>query len=256
MPMIQYLDINGVHLRYEKSGEGTPFILLHGWGCNLETVRSIAKTASTFHEVYNIDLPGFGESSEPSSVWGVEEYTTLIETFIQTLGLENPIIAGHSFGGRIGILLSSRNQVKKLILIDAAGVKPKRKLKYYFKVYRYKTAKLIVKTVLSKSRADRVIDSMRSKKGSADYNAASPMMKTILSKVVNEDLKHVMNSIKAPTLLIWGENDTATPIGDAKIMEKLIPEAGLVTFENAGHYSFLDNPYGFNAVLTSFLKSK
>ena len=81
------------------------------------------------------------------------------------------------------------------------------------------------------------------------------MMKRILSKVVNEDLKHVMPLIKAPTLLIWGENDTATPIGDAKIMEKLIPNAGLVSFPGCGHYSFLDNPIQFAAVLRSFLKS-
>jgi pimeloyl-ACP methyl ester carboxylesterase len=80
-------------------------------------------------------------------------------------------------------------------------------------------------------------------------------MRAILSKVVNEDLKHVMPNIKAPTLLIWGENDTATPLSDAKTMEKLIPDAGLVSFAGCGHYSFLDNPVQFAAVLTSFLKS-
>ena len=81
------------------------------------------------------------------------------------------------------------------------------------------------------------------------------MMRAILSKVVNEDLKNVMPLIKAPTLLIWGENDTATPLKDAKIMEKIIPNAGLVSFPGCGHYSFLDNPMGFSAVLQSFLKS-
>ncbi len=82
------------------------------------------------------------------------------------------------------------------------------------------------------------------------------MMRAILSKVVNEDLKHLMPLISAPTLLIWGENDTATPIGDAKIMEQLIPGSGLVSFPGCGHYSFLDNPVQFAAVLRSFLKSK
>ena len=82
---------------------------------------------------------------------------------------------------------------------------------------------------------------------------ASPMMRSILVKVVNEDLKHVMPSINVPTLLIWGENDTATPLRDAKIMERLIPDAGLVSFPGCGHYSFLDNPYQFAAVLRSFI---
>ena len=79
------------------------------------------------------------------------------------------------------------------------------------------------------------------------------MMRAILSKVVNEDLKSVMPKIACPTLLIWGANDTATPLADAKIMEKLIPDAGLVSFDGVGHYSFLENPYQFAAVLKSFL---
>ena len=78
----------------------------------------------------------------------------------------------------------------------------------------------------------------------------------ILSKCVNEDLKHVMPLIKAPTLLIWGENDTATPLSDAKTMEKLIPDAGLVSFPGCGHYSFLDNPVGYKAVIKEFLKNE
>ena len=74
-----------------------------------------------------------------------------------------------------------------------------------------------------------------------------------MSRVVNEDLCHLMPEIKAPTLLIWGTNDTATPLADAKKMEKLIPGASLVAFEGAGHYSFLDRPAQFAAVLRSFL---
>ena len=78
-------------------------------------------------------------------------------------------------------------------------------------------------------------------------------MRAILSRVVNEDLKHLMPSIKCPTLLIWGENDTATPLADAKVMERLIPDAGLVSFAGCGHYSFLDNPLQYRAVLLNFL---
>jgi pimeloyl-ACP methyl ester carboxylesterase len=72
---------------------------------------------------------------------------------------------------------------------------------------------------------------------------------------VNEDLKQVMPKIACPTLLIWGENDTATPLSDAKEMEKLIPDAGLVSFPGCGHYSFLDNPYQFASVLRSFINA-
>ena len=116
--------------------------------------------------------------------------------------------------------------------------------------------KHIVLALYGKEKGETVLNKIRAKKGSSDYSNSTPKMRAILSKVVNEDLKHVMPSIKCHTLLIWGEKDTATPIGDAKIMEKLIPDAGLVSFPNAGHYSFLDNAFQYQAVLRSFLKKE
>lgn len=249
------IQLLGLNFHYTVQGEGAPIILMHGWGCNLTTLQSVEKVAMENHKVYNVDFPGFGESHEPSQVWGVEEYTQLIEQFVKAENIENPILLGHSFGGRVGILYSSRNKVNKLILVDAAGVKPRRSLKYYFKVYTYKLGKKLMPLIYGKERAQQRIDAMRAKRGSSDYNNSSPMMRAILSKVVNEDLKEKMPLIKAPTLLIWGENDTATPLRDAKIMEKLIPNAGLVSFPGCGHYSFLDNPFQFAAVLRSFLNS-
>ena len=131
------IQLLGLNFHYTVQGEGAPIILMHGWGCNLTTLQSVEKVAMENHTVYNVDFPGFGESQEPSQVWGVEEYTQLIEQFVKAENIENPILLGHSFGGRVGILYSSRNKVNKLILVDAAGVKPRRSLKYYFKVYTY-----------------------------------------------------------------------------------------------------------------------
>ncbi len=252
--MEKNIKINGLDFHYTVQGSGSPIVLMHGWGCNLTTLASIETVAAENHTVYNVDFPGFGKSEEPSEVWGVEKYTQLIEAFIKLENIENPILIGHSFGGRVGILYSSRNKVKKLILVDAAGVKPRRSLKYYFKVYTYKIGKCLMPLIYGKKGAQKRIEDMRAKRGSSDYNNASPMMRAILSKVVNEDLKYCMPKITAPTLLIWGENDTATPLRDAQIMEKLIPDAGLVSFPGCGHYSFLDNPFQFAAVLRSFIK--
>ncbi|MBR3830184.1 MAG: alpha/beta hydrolase [Muribaculaceae bacterium] len=252
--MEKNITINGLNFHYTVQGSGSPIVLMHGWGCNLTTLASIEKVAAENHTVYNVDFPGFGQSEEPNEVWGVELYTQLIEQFIKIENIENPILLGHSFGGRVGILYSSRNKVKKLILVDAAGVKPRRSLKYYFKVYTYKLGKKLMPLIYGKKGAQERIEQMCAKRGSSDYNNASPMMRAILSKVVNEDLKHCMPKISAPTLLIWGENDTATPLRDAQIMEKLIPDAGLVSFPGCGHYSFLDNPIQFAAVLRSFIK--
>ncbi len=254
--MEKHIKVNGATVRYTVEGQGKPLVLMHGWGCNTSTLASIERVALESSKVVNIDFPGHGLSPEPPEVWGIEEYTRVLEAVIEAEHLEKPSLLGHSFGGRIGILYASRHpDVDKLILVDAAGIKPRRSLKYYFKVYTFKAIKRLYYLIFGKEKAERKLDKRRAKAGSSDYAGASPRMRAILSKVVNEDLKYAMPDIKASTLLIWGEDDTATPLSDAKYMESHIPGAGLVSFPGCGHYSFLDNPYQFAAVLRSFLNS-
>lgn len=248
-------DIAGVRIRYDVTGDGPrAVIVMHGWGCKASTVDLLARAASgTGTTVYNLDLPGFGASSEPEEVWGVERYTALIEEFAKKNGIKKPTLIGHSFGGRLAIVYASRNEVEKLILVDAAGIKPRRSMKYYFKVYSFKAAKRLLPLLLGKNKADRIIERWRGKAGSSDYAQASAKMRAIMSRVVNEDLTSLLPEIKAPTLLIWGEKDTATPLRDARTMERLIPDAGLVSYPEAGHYSFLDRPAQTIAVIENFI---
>ncbi len=252
------ITLEGQHLHYTDSGSGDKtIILMHGWGCDHTTLASIERIATSCgYRVINIDFPGFGASDEPSDVWGVENYTRMVESLVKKLEIRSPLLLGHSFGGRVGILYASRNQVEKLILVDAAGIKPKRSLKYYWNVYSFKAIKHLMYILLGHDKAETKLEARRAKAGSSDYASASPMMRRILSKVVNEDLTDRLPLIAAPTLLIWGESDTATPIKDAKKMEKSIPDAGLVSFQGCGHYSFLENPIQFAAVLKNFLTPK
>lgn len=236
---------------YETEGSGLPVLLLHGWGCDHSVWASfVPGLAASGHTVVSVDFPGFGQSPEPDSVWGVEDYTCLIEAFCASMGYSEPSLVGHSFGGRVGILFASRNPVRRMILADSAGIRPTRTLSYYIKVYSYKLAKW---WWLKVRRDAEGFAARRSSAGSADYRSASPRMKAVLSKVVNEDLRGVMPSIKAPTLLFWGSADTATPLSDARRMERLIPDAGLAVVEGADHYSFLRDPGRFAAVLDNFL---
>ena len=252
--MEKQIEINGVNFNFSVEGDGFPVVLMHGWGCNRTTLASIEKLLVPHFKVYNVDFPGFGKSTEPQTVWGVEDYTQMIEKFFEIEGISNPILLGHSFGGRVGILLSSRNAVRKLILVDAAGIKPRHSLKWYVKVYTYKAVKHTLPVVLGKEKGEEMLNRYRKRVGSSDYSSASVRMRQILSKVVNEDLTWALPKINCPTLLVWGSADTATPIADARKMEKLIPDAGLVEFPGVGHYSFLENPYQFTAVINSFLE--
>lgn len=254
------ITLKGIRIHYNDSGnpEGSPVILLHGWGCNFNTVKSIASCLEDGMRVLSLDLPGHGKSEEPGDVWGSYDFASLILNFIHELNLEKPSLIGHSFGGRTSIALSGKNPdlFNKIVLVDSAGITPKRSLAYYYKIYSYKFIKKFALLLLGNEKGKSFVENKLLKKGSSDYQAASPKMRAIMSKSINEDLKNVMPEIKSPTLLIWGENDTATPLQDAKIMEKLIPDAGLVSFPNCGHYSFLDNPLGFRSVIREFFKQE
>jgi pimeloyl-ACP methyl ester carboxylesterase len=256
--MEKQIEFEGVRVVYTVNGEGPAVVLMHGWGCNTTTLASIEKTVlECGRTAVNIDFPGHGKSGEPTRVWGVDDYTRCLEAVIEHEGLQHPTLLGHSFGGRVGILYSSRHHdVERLILVDAAGIKPRRTLKYYYKVYTFKAMKRLLYLLHGKAAAEDILDRRRAKVGSSDYATATPMMRAILSRTVNEDLKHCLPDIKCPTLLIWGEADTATPLADAKYMEAHIPDAGLVSFPEVGHYSFLERPAQFAAVLRSFLSTK
>lgn len=253
--MEQTITIQGIRINYRKGGEGSPMILMHGWGCDSSTLSLFERVGMEHHTVYNLDLPGFGKSQEPTSVWGVEEYAAMLEEFVKQLGIDNPILLGHSYGGRIAIMYASRNAVNKLVLVDAAGVKPRHGLKYYLKVYSYKAAKRLYPLFVGRKKADKLIEQMRSQRGSSDYVNSSPLMRQVMVKSINNDLRRLMPKITAPTLLLWGEKDTATPMRDARIMAKRIPNSSLVSFPGAGHFCFIDNPYQATAVVRRFINS-
>ena len=245
---------NGLQLAYSVEGEGDAVVMLHGWGCDKSIWKSSVEMLRQHFRVVAVDFAGFGASHEPDAVWGVEEYTRSIEALLGELGILSPILVGHSFGGRVSILYASRNEVKSVVLTDAAGVKPRRSFSYYRKVYTYKLLKRALPLLIGDKKAQMLLDQRRAKSGSSDYNRATPMMRAILSKCVNEDLCGVMPRIKAPVMLFWGDMDTATPISDAHKMAKLIPDAGLVVAEGAGHFAFLERPELWRAALQSFLK--
>lgn len=245
-----FFDYKGIKIYYQISGQGRDLLLLHGWGCTHSIFDAFMPDFLLSHRVIALDFPGFGESGEPLQVWGVEEYTCMLEAFCAGLGIINPSIVCHSFGGRVAILFASRNDVGRMIFADVAGIKPRRSLCYHLKVWSYKFVKfLLLKVFHDRNGFDR----MRQSKGSEDYRKASNKMKAVLSKVVGEDLRCYLPKIKSSVLLFWGEKDSATPLRDAKIMEKMIPDAGLVVVKGGSHFSFLDDPALFRSMIHTFL---
>ncbi len=250
------IKIDDIPVNYIDEGEGSAILLLHGWGSNITLFDGIIKALSPAHRVIAPDMPGFGKTPEPQRAWTVDDYVDFIIKFIDSLGLKEFGVLVHSFGGRVLFKLNARESlpyvINKAVLIDSAGIMPKKSFKQKISLKMYKCARSIMSTKLLHFLYPDAVENMRKKRGSADYNNATPIMRQTLVKVVNEDLKPLISKINCPTLIIWGDNDTATPIDDARQMEQLIPDAGLVVCEGAGHYSFLEQPAKVHGALKVF----
>ncbi len=250
--------VNGIKTSYLDKGSGEMVFMLHGWGSNKELFNNLIDAASEKYRVIAPDFPGFGGTEEPPEVWAVDDFVKWTLEFIAQFSPEKVILLGHSFGGRVVIKISAMDNLpftlEKIILTGSAGILPKRTLSYKFKVGSYKLGKKILLLPPVRALFPNALENMQKKRGSADYQSASNVMRGCLVRVVNEDLKPYLPKIKASTLLIWGTADDATPLSDGELMEKLIPDAGLVKLNGAGHYSWLNDPYTFIAVLKSFLE--
>lgn len=256
MESIMYVEIDGIKLNYKKQGEGKTVVLLHGWGGCADSFLPVFNHLSTSHEVYAIDFPGFGQSDPPRGPWDVTDYTEMLRRFFSLLNIEKAALIGHSFGGRVSILFSAKypELVAKVVLADSAGIIPKRGWKYHYNVYKFKLAKKLFLKFSAKGTQEERLEAFYKEHGSSDYKQAGAAMRQTFVKVVNQDLRGYLPHIKASTLLIWGEEDKDTPLYFGQIMEKEIPDAGLVVFKGAGHFAYLDRINDFNIIVSKFLE--
>lgn len=248
--------IDDISVNYIDQGQGDVILLLHGWGANITLYQGIIDTLSRNHRVIALDMPGFGKTTEPTVPWCVDDYVDFVLKFIASFELTKLSIVVHSFGGRVFFKMNAREnlpfQIEKAVLIDSAGILPKKTWKQKVSLRCYKIGRAVMSTKVLHFLYPDAVEDMRRKRGSADYNSATPVMRATLVKVVNEDLEPLMHLVKCPTLLIWGDLDTATPLSDAKRMEELIPDTGLVVCEGAGHFSFAQQAPKVNGALTAF----
>ena len=236
--------IDGISVNYIDEGEGETVLLLHGWGANITLYQSIVDTLKQGRRVLALDMPGFGKTPEPERPWCVDDYVDFVLKFILSFNLEKISVVVHSFGGRVFFKMNAKENlpftIERAVLIDSAGILPKKTVGQKVSLRCYKIGRAFMSTKVMHFLYPDAVEDMRRKRGSSDYNSATPLMRDTLVKVVNEDLEPLIHLVKCPTLLIWGDLDTATPIEDARRMEELIADAGLVVCEGAGHFSYAE----------------
>lgn len=240
------MNINGIHINYIDYGNknGEALVLLHGWGQNIEMMKMIGDPFQEKNRIIILDFPGFGKSEEPKHALDVDGYTQVLEELLKKLKVENPILIGHSFGGRVSVKYASRNKVNKIILLSPAlrghsknGMKTK-----------------ILKSMKKVPILNNLETWAKNHIGSTDYKNASPIMKEVLVKVVNEDLSENAKKITAPVIIIYGDKDDAVPIEDFKEYEKLIPDVGLILYEGCTHYAYLERLNQTISIIDNFIK--
>ena len=232
---------------WNEGGADKPTLLfLHGWRSEGRVWESVAKELVGLNmTLVAIDFPGFGKSEIPKKTFDLAEYSEIVLGFIEKLNLKNVILIGHSFGGRVSIkLASSHPQFSKMVLVDSAGFKTQSFIK--------KSLAKMAKPFFMPSFMKPVREKIYTKIGAGDYLALPEMQQTFLA-VIKEDLTSVLPKIQAETLIVWGKNDRDTPVSFAEKLKKGITKSHLETLENAGHYSFLDQPEKFIKILKTFL---
>lgn len=215
--------IDGQLVNYEVMGEGRKnLLILHGWRGHIENWRQVAEKLGERYKVILVDLPGFGGSHKPSDDWGVYEYAKFTEKFLAVVGIKKCVVLGHSFGGRIGILLAARtNLVEKLILVDAAGMEIK-SFKVRLMGFLGRFLKFLPRRV-------------KNKLGSKDYKEAGEMRK-IFVKTVNQPLRDELSKIKTQTLIVWGDKDKVLSLREAKMLHEGIHGSVLRIVWGASHW--------------------
>ncbi|MBR4459228.1 MAG: alpha/beta hydrolase [Clostridia bacterium] len=253
-------EIAGTTVHYELTGSGEKrVVLLHGWGCSAALMRSAASALEDGMRVLAVDFPAFGESGRPPEPWGVPEYAACLRELLERLDFLPCSAVAHSFGGRVAIWLASEDPslFEKLVITGGAGIrKPqteegKRRSEAFQR--KKKLAEALGRIPLLKGTADRCAEKLRRKYGSADYNALDEEMRKTFVKVISLDLADRLPGIKQPTLLLWGDRDTETPLWMGQRMEREIPDAGLVVLEGGTHFAYLEQAARFNTIVRRFL---
>ena len=234
--------IKNIKVNYKQYGKGEDIVLLHGWGQNIEMMKPLGDALCDHYRITIIDLPGFGLTKEPVYPYTIFDYTDLVHELLMELKIDNPIMMGHSFGGRISIVYASKYKVNKLVLFGSPCVR-----------HEYKSIKQSFFKLLKKIKIfNPMVNFMKKHTGSVDYRNASPMMRDILVKTVNQDLTDYARKIKCPTLLIWGDNDEAVPVNEAKELESLLSDGALIILPGT-HYCYLENLNQVINILYNFI---
>lgn len=245
--------VQNLATEYLDNGIGKVLLFLHGWQDNLHTFDSLVSILSPTLRIIRLDLPGFGKSEAPKETWDLNNYVQFTKDFVQKLDIQVYAFVGHSFGGRIAIKgeATKNLQAQKIILIGSAGIAKNR-------TFRNSLLKILAKIVGLITYIPPLIfwrERLRKKIYSfigSDYLNTGKLKETFLN-IIFEDISASAKKITTPTLLIWGENDTETPLSDGKKLAGLIADSKLKIISGVGHFVHKEKSQEVAKLIQEFL---
>lgn len=235
-----------VKVNYELIGNkssGRAIVLLHGWGLCGDGFDRIISGLDKNCLIIKLDLMGFGKSPNPKEYFDTHEYAYQIFLFLKRIGVQRVVLVGHSFGGRIAVLLSSVYEinVEGLVLASSAGLN-RFSLEKYIKIKYYKFLKYLV-------RINMISGKVLGKFGSRDYKNSSDIMRHIMVRVVSQDLSIYAKKISCKTILVWDRKDKETPFWICKKYNRLIKSSKIFCYKTGGHFVVFKNAYKFSRLI-------
>jgi pimeloyl-ACP methyl ester carboxylesterase len=262
---MEMIEVDGLHVAYQRAGAGPPLVLLHGYVGDGPTLwrRQLEELCDQFTVVV-WDAPGAGGSSDPPESFGMTGYADCLAGFIKRLGLERPHVAGLSFGGALALEFYRRHAAvpRTLILVSAyagwGGSLPadvaEQRLQQALVLSDLSPEEFVgtlLPTMFSETTPPEVVEAFR-----ASMLGFHPVGFRAMARASAEDLRDVLPHIKVPTLLVYGDRDVRAPLTIARDLQAAISGSTLVVLRDAGHVCNIEAPEQFNRAVWTFLRDR
>lgn len=248
-------------VHYEVYGRGKPVILLHGWlgswGLWQETMSFLGR----YYRTYALDFWGFGESGKKRETYAVQDFVSLVDQFMEQLGIARAPLVGHSMGGTVSLSVAIRfpERVSKVVVVGSpivgsslafplklAGMRPIAFLLFNM-MGAFRLGMRIASPVIC--RDERFADMM-------DRDLSRTTVESFLLSIASlrrTDLRPMLDQVKVPAMGMYGDRDVIVHPRQWQPMLKGIPHAKIERFPLDGHFPMLEEPQAFAEKLKTFL---
>ena len=248
-------------VHYEVYGRGRPVILLHGWlgswGLWQETMTCLGQ----HYRTYALDFWGFGESGKKRDSYNVQDFVSLVDQFMEQLGIECAPLVGHSMGGTVSLSVAIQypERVRKVVVIGSPIVGSS--LSLLLKLFGQRpVAHLVYRNLWALKLGFRILAPFYTRDPRwpemMNRDISSTTLESFLLSIASlrkTDLRPELNKLQSPVMGMYGDNDIVVHPMQWVPLQEYVPQARIERFPKAGHFIMLDDPERFTAVLENFL---